>query len=1216
MILNNIISNNTAGNGGGIYNKLSPALISNNIITTNAALYAGGGISYYEIISGWEPSPSIMSNNIISYNIVSSESAIALGGGILLDGLALTSSVTITNNIIICNSAIGRDNSYGGGIYLWRSHPFTSLNITYCNLWGNYPNNYSNCLPDEGCIAVDPLFIENSQWNDYYYLKRDSPCIDAGNASLIYNDKEDPLNPGNALLPSQGTIRNDMGCYGGPTPLILKWDNYPPIADAGHDLTAWVGETVFFNGSGCYDLDGTIVSYEWTFGDGNISQLQNPTNTYTTAGTYTVMLTITDDEGASDNDTAIVTVHAVIANANGPYMGYVDEEIQFIGSASGVFPPYNWSWGFGDGNISYLQNPTHNYSLADIYTITLTVTDDEGNNDTNTTFAAVGEYPVTAEAHGPYFGYVNEPIEFMGSASDGFSPYVWLWDFGDEVGESEQQNPSYTYTTEGEYIATLTVTDSMGFDDNDTAVVNITIRPSYVWVNQSFNENTPGWLYDHFDTISEGIATVALGGTVNVSNGIYYEHDIVIDKSIDLIGEDRGNTIIDGSGVGTVLSVSADLVNISGFTIQHSANYDVGIWIEGVGNMIYGNRFKENYFGIYLSGYSRVCSDNMIFENLIANNDYGIQLDYASNNLIYHNNFVDNNQHASNNEVNMWDNGYPAGGNYWDDHPDPHDDYSGENQDIPMPEGDGIIDLGLPVGGLNPYIIPGGGQDTYPLYTPLSDETAPVILDVEANPLVQLLDGSVNITCTVTDNIEVDVVNVNITGPPGFTPVNVSMNHILSTSNYYYESSYNVGGTYDFYVWAVDSSGNTALSETKYFEIVLIDSIVITESSGGSEIPDRTIGTGCNVAGYASAYNDTFGYITLVSVDWSVETVDSDASTAPSTGESSTFYSGTINNTNVIWKADDGNGHSDTVAFVIENLPVYVDDDADPEWYGDTNVSTINEALEIVGIGQTVYVYEGIYYEIIVIDKPLSLMGMSQTSTIINSSAGGPVITISANWVNVSGFTIQQSSYDCAGITVSSDNNTIIGNNIENNYYGIYLSESSNNTIAENTINSPNNYGWGIVLEMFCSHNTLLENMINHNFVGIGLISVSNNIITKNNVTAGQYGIALVQSSYNTISENHIIDTEDWGIYLISLSEDNTIYHNSFNSTYSGQNAYDECSNYWYNASLSQGNYWSDYLERYPDAVDADSDGCWDTPYDILGKDPPNQDLYPLVNPY
>jgi len=84
--------------------------------------------------------------------------------------------------------------------------------------------------------------------------------------------------------------------------------NQLPVADAGPDVTTTARTVITFNGSGSYDIDGTITSYAWNFGDNSTGSGVTATHSYTKTGTYTVNLTVTDDKGATTYDTAIVTI--------------------------------------------------------------------------------------------------------------------------------------------------------------------------------------------------------------------------------------------------------------------------------------------------------------------------------------------------------------------------------------------------------------------------------------------------------------------------------------------------------------------------------------------------------------------------------------------------------------------------------------------------------------------------------------------------------------------------------------------------------------------------------------------------------------------------------------------------------------------------------------------------------------------------------------------
>ncbi|KHF24801.1 PKD domain-containing protein [Solemya velum gill symbiont] len=173
--------------------------------------------------------------------------------------------------------------------------------------------------------------------------------------------------------------------------------NRAPEANANGSYNGTAGIAVNFSSKDSKDEDGTIVSYAWSFGDGTSSSDANPTHTYATPALYNVSLTVTDDDGATDTDNTTAeiiasTVNAApIANANGPYSANTGDTVNFssAGSSDNDGSITSYSWNFGDGNTSTSANPSHSYALAGTYSVSLTVVDNDGADNTDSTSAVI-----------------------------------------------------------------------------------------------------------------------------------------------------------------------------------------------------------------------------------------------------------------------------------------------------------------------------------------------------------------------------------------------------------------------------------------------------------------------------------------------------------------------------------------------------------------------------------------------------------------------------------------------------------------------------------------------------------------------------------------------------------------------------------------------------------------------------------------------------------
>ena len=646
--------------------------------------------------------------------------------------------------------------------------------------------------------------------------------------------------------------------------------------------------------------------------------------------------------------------------------------------------------------------------------------------------------------------------------------YVCLWK-DDEVylRDYTNSNGDVTFNPSPGTIGTMYVTVTK---HNYLPFEGETLVKEIVFVDDDYNPSTPGWGYDHFRTIQDGINSTDSGEFVFVYNGTYYEN-VFIDNSIILIGEDRNNTIIDGGGSGTVLNIYVDSVTIKGFTIRNSGNepdnkgiysYSDGISIVdnniisnyyGIhfqissNNLISGNMITENMWGIGFSWYMSdntiteneilnnnigiwmyySCNNNIVYDNIVSeNNDYGIVL-YTSctsniiydnniinnfqginlwsscnNNIFYHNIFLNNTQNVYDFCNNIWDNGYPSGGNYWDD-------YIGIDED-----GDGIGDT--------PYNIPGvGNQDMCPLmhYDPRPD------------------------TVFIDDNYTAST--------PGW--------------------SYDHFNKIQYGIDMVQENGTVYVYNGTYYENLIVNKTV--DLIG--EDKDNTVIDGSG--------NDDVVYITADAV---------------------TIHRFTIQNSGSDWNNAGIN--------VQSNFNLVSGNTISSSYIG-IFLDSSNNILSSNTILSTWY---GIY-----LDTSSNNNIVDNNINVYNSY--GIRLSLSNNNC-ISDNNISNSNDGNGLLIYSSHDNEISGNNISNNYVGINLYFSSTNSIFVNTINSNHDEG----LELWYSDsNIVYGNIIKENEdEGIYIYYSSLNKIFENKIEENaEYGIHIVYySNNNIIYNNNLID--------------------------------------------------------------------------------------------
>jgi PKD repeat protein len=212
---------------------------------------------------------------------------------------------------------------------------------------------------------------------------------------------------------------------------------------------------------------GDPITWDWEFGDGGISAVQNPTHLYEVVGNYTVNLTVCNLDGC-DNTSGIIYAgpKLIVDFSANDTEGCKDFVVNFTALTTPAFgdgAPTNWTWDFGDGNVTpMITNASilHTYTVAGAYNVTLNVTSYYCTNETTKyAYITVNETPMADFTSNATIGFAPFTVQFEDN-STGY-PDDWDWVFGDGD-TSEDQNPAHTYTTAGNYTVNFSASNGCG----------------------------------------------------------------------------------------------------------------------------------------------------------------------------------------------------------------------------------------------------------------------------------------------------------------------------------------------------------------------------------------------------------------------------------------------------------------------------------------------------------------------------------------------------------------------------------------------------------------------------------------------------------------------------------------------------------------------------------------------------------------------------------
>ena len=255
---------------------------------------------------------------------------------------------------------------------------------------------------------------------------------------------------------------------------------------------------------------GSNITYEWDFGDGSPNETgQNVTHTYPTLGDYTATVTATNSI-SSDSTTTSVTIDQTIAglyasNDSPTALGSLTSLSASVTAGNNV----TYEWDFGDGSpTETAQNVTHTYPAVGNYTATVTATNSV-SSDSTTTSVTVDQTIAGLSASNDSPTALGSLTSLSASVTAG-SNITYEWDFGDGSPNETGQNVTHTYPTVGDYIATVTATNSVSSDSTTTSVaINQTIT------GLSATNDSP-------TTLGE---TTTLTATISAGSNVTYEWD-------------------------------------------------------------------------------------------------------------------------------------------------------------------------------------------------------------------------------------------------------------------------------------------------------------------------------------------------------------------------------------------------------------------------------------------------------------------------------------------------------------------------------------------------------------------------------------------------------------------------------------------------------------------------------------------------------------------
>ena len=321
-----------------------------------------------------------------------------------------------------------------------------------------------------GCAPLVVQFNDTSSGHPASWLWD----LGNGTTSVLQHPSVAYFNPGTYTV--KLIIRNSLGIDSITKADYITVYSSPVINFVASSLTGCFPlNTVFSDLS--FPGSGSVEKWEWDFGDGTFSAIQNAHHTYTAAGNYNVSLRATNSFGCITSKTTPSYIH-ISSGAKAKFVTSTHNScnapavINFVDSSSGNGSLRHY-WDFGDGTTSVAANPSHTYNSPGNFTVSLIVTSSTGCTDTLIKRNLITIGNTNASFSGPAAICSSTPFNFNNSSTPAAGSA--FWDFGDGT-FSDSINPSKTYSTPGNYTIKM-VADFGACKDSVSKTVQVIARP-------------------------------------------------------------------------------------------------------------------------------------------------------------------------------------------------------------------------------------------------------------------------------------------------------------------------------------------------------------------------------------------------------------------------------------------------------------------------------------------------------------------------------------------------------------------------------------------------------------------------------------------------------------------------------------------------------------------------------------------------------------------